>query len=122
MFDPGAGRARDPAAHGVRRAREPQESERKIEVRQDHGIAVHGPIVPKRSQLGVDANERQANEVVFGFVLPYHGDDARLLPADAERPRAGDADHRAEGRGPHASAVPASARARSASSAGTSTG
>ena len=43
-------------------------------MRQNHGIAVHGPIVPKRSQLGVADNERQANEVVFGFVLPYHGD------------------------------------------------
>ena len=43
-------------------------------MRQDHGVAVHGPIVPKRSQLGVGENERQANEVVFGFVLRYRGD------------------------------------------------
>jgi hypothetical protein len=37
-------------------------------------MAVHGPIVPKRSQLIASDSERKANEVVFGFVLPYHGD------------------------------------------------
>ena len=73
MFDPAPGALEIPLPTGFTGA-QPQENERKIDVRQDHGVAVHGPIVPKRSQLGVGDNERQANEVVFGFVLPYHGD------------------------------------------------
>ena len=72
MFDPGPGAFEIPLPTGFVGA-QPQENERKVEVQQNHGIAVHGPIVPKRSQLGADT-ERQANEVVFGFVLPYHGD------------------------------------------------
>jgi len=73
MFDPGPGAFEIPLPTGFVSA-QPQENERKIEVRQNHGMAVHGPIVPKRSQLGVSDAERQANEVVFAFVLPYHGD------------------------------------------------
>ena len=73
MFDPGPGAFEIPLPDGFAGA-QPQENERKVEVRQNHGIAVHGAIVPKRSQLGTGDAERQANEVVFGFVLPYHGD------------------------------------------------
>ena len=73
MFDPGPGAFEIPLPSGFVGA-QPQENERKVEVRQNHGIAVHGPIVPKRSQLGATDEERKANEVVFGFVLPYHGD------------------------------------------------
>ena len=50
MFDPGPGAFEIPLPTGFVGA-QPQENERKVEVRQNHGIAVHGPIVPKRSQL-----------------------------------------------------------------------
>ena len=73
MFDPGPGALEIPLPTGFNGA-QPQENDRKIEVRPDHGMAVHGPIVPKRSQLGVGDTERTANEVVFGFVLKYYGD------------------------------------------------
>jgi hypothetical protein len=73
MFDPGPGAFEIPLPREFVGA-QPQENERKVEVRQDHGVAVHGAIVPKRSLLAAGDAERQANEVVFGFVLPYHGD------------------------------------------------
>jgi len=73
MYDPGPGAFEIQLPSGFTGA-QPQENERKVEVRQNHGIAVHGPIVPKRSLLGVSESERKANEVVFGFVLPYDGD------------------------------------------------
>jgi hypothetical protein len=73
MFDPAPGALEIPLPTGFTGA-QPQENDRKIDVRQDHGVAVHGPIVPKRSQLDAADGERQANEVVFGFVLRYrHG-------------------------------------------------
>jgi hypothetical protein len=73
MFDPGPGAFEIPLPSEFVGA-QPQENERKVEVIQSRGIAVHGAIVPKRSQLGVSDSERKANEVVFGFVLPYRGD------------------------------------------------
>jgi hypothetical protein len=73
MFDPSPGALEIPLPTGFTGA-QPQENDRKIDVRQDHGMAVHGPIVPKRSLLGVGESERQANEVVFGFVMHYYGD------------------------------------------------
>jgi hypothetical protein len=73
MFDPGAGAFEIPLPAEFTGA-QPQENERKVEVRQNHGIAVHGPIIPRRSQMGASDDERKANEVVFGFVLPYRGD------------------------------------------------
>ena len=73
MFDPGPGAFEIPLPSGFVGA-QAQDNERKVEVRQNHGMAVHGPIVPKRSQLIASDSERKANEVVFGFVLPYHGD------------------------------------------------
>jgi hypothetical protein len=72
MYDPGPGAFEIPLPDGFVGA-QPQESDRKVEVRQNHGIAVHGPIVPKRSLLATPESERE-QEVVFGFVLPYHGD------------------------------------------------
>jgi hypothetical protein len=72
MFDPGPGAIEIPLPQGFVGA-EGQEGEHKIEVRQNHGVAVHGAIPPKRSLVG--ANPREAGqEVEFGFVLPYHGD------------------------------------------------
>jgi hypothetical protein len=73
MFDPGPGAFEIPLPSGFVGA-QPQENERKVEVRQNHGIAVHGAIVPARSRVIASESERKANEVVFGFVLPYHGD------------------------------------------------
>ena len=47
MFDPAPGALEIPLPTGFASA-QPQENERKIDVRQNHGVAVHGPIVPKR--------------------------------------------------------------------------
>jgi hypothetical protein len=73
LFDPGAGAFEIPLPSGFVGA-QPQENERKVEVQQNHGMAVRGPVVPKQSMVGATDSERRANEVVFGFVLPYHGD------------------------------------------------
>jgi hypothetical protein len=73
LFDPGPGAFEILLPTGFVGA-QPQENERKVEVRQNHGIAVHGAIVPKRFLLDATDGERRGNEVVFGFVLPYHGD------------------------------------------------
>jgi hypothetical protein len=72
MFDPGPGALELPLPQGFVGA-EAQESDRKIDVRQNHGMAVHGVFAPKRSTVGTSA-KNAGNEVVFGFVLPYHGD------------------------------------------------
>jgi len=72
MFDPGPGAFEIPLPSGFVGA-EAQENERKIEVRQNHGMAVHGAVVPKKMQMATPAAEKE-QEVVFGFVLPYHGD------------------------------------------------
>jgi hypothetical protein len=72
MFDPGPGALEIPLPQGYVGA-EAQESDRKIDVRQNHGMAVHGVFAPKRSTVGTSA-KNAGNEVVFGFVLPYHGD------------------------------------------------
>ena len=73
MFDPGPGAFEIPLPKEFAGA-QPQENERKVEVRQGHGIAVHGAFVPKRTQMAATDADRRADEVVFGFVLPYHGD------------------------------------------------
>lgn len=72
MFDPGPGAVEIPLPQGFVGA-EAQESDRKVDVRQNHGMAVHGVFMPRRSMLGTTA-KNAGNEVVFGFVLPYHGD------------------------------------------------
>lgn len=73
MFDPGPGAFEIPLPSGFVGA-QAQDNERKVDVQQNRGVAVHGPIVPRRSQLIASDDERKANEVVFGFVLPYRGD------------------------------------------------
>ena len=72
MFDPGPGAIEIPLPKGFVSA-EAQESDRKIDVRQNHGMAVHGAFSPQRAISGTTA-KNAGQEVVFGFVLPYHGD------------------------------------------------
>jgi hypothetical protein len=73
MFDPGPGAVEIPLPKGFVSA-EAAESERKIEVRQNHGVAVHGVFPPKRAAGGADGKATAGNEITLGFVLPYHGD------------------------------------------------
>jgi hypothetical protein len=72
IFDPGPGAVEIPLPQGFVGA-EAQESDRKVDVRQNHGMAVHGVFTPRRSFVGTTA-KNAGQEVVFGFVLPYHGD------------------------------------------------
>ncbi len=72
MFDPSPGAIEIPLPRGFVSA-EAQESDRKVDVRQNHGMAVHGVFAPQRSILGTTA-KNAGQEVVFGFVLPYHGE------------------------------------------------
>jgi hypothetical protein len=71
MFDPGPGAIEIPLPKGFVSA-EAQEGDRKIDVRQNYGMAVHGVFTPQRAILGTTA-KNAGQEVVFGFVLPYHG-------------------------------------------------
>ncbi|MES1210275.1 MAG: hypothetical protein ABUS79_30420, partial [Pseudomonadota bacterium] len=71
IFDPGPGAVEIPLPQGFVGA-EAQESDRKVEVRQNHGMAVHGVFTP-RGSLGGTTPRAAGQEVVFGFVLPYHG-------------------------------------------------
>jgi hypothetical protein len=71
MFDPGPGAIEIPLPSGFVSA-QAQENERKVDVRQNHGMAVHGAFTPKRATLGTTA-KNAGHEVTFGFVLPYHG-------------------------------------------------
>jgi hypothetical protein len=72
MFDPSPGAIEIPLPQGFVSA-EAQESDRKIDVRQNHGMAVHGAFAPERAMVGTTA-KNAGQEVVFGFVLPYHGE------------------------------------------------
>jgi len=72
MFDPGPGAIEIPLPKGFVSA-QAQESDRKIDVRQNHGMAVHGVFTPQRAILNTTA-KNAGQEAVFGFVLPYHGD------------------------------------------------
>jgi hypothetical protein len=71
MFDPGPGALEIPLPQGFTGA-EAQEGGRKVEVRQNHGMAAHGTISPKRALGEADA-KAAGNEISFGFVLPYEG-------------------------------------------------
>jgi hypothetical protein len=71
MFDPSPGAIEIPLPQGFVSA-EAQEGDRKIDVRQNHGMAVHGAFSPQRAILNTTA-KNAGQEVVFGFVLPYHG-------------------------------------------------
>jgi hypothetical protein len=77
MFDPGPGAFEIPLPTGFLGA-QGQENARKVEVRQNHGIAVHGAVVPKKFLLASPDAQRE-QEVVFGFVLPYHGDSREFV-------------------------------------------
>jgi hypothetical protein len=72
MFDPSPGAIEIPLPSGHVGA-QVKEGDRKLEVRKDHGIAVHGPIVPQRSIIA-SGDKTAVQEVVFQFVLPYRGD------------------------------------------------
>jgi hypothetical protein len=72
MFDPSPGAIEIPLPQGFVSA-EAQEGDRKIDVRQNHGMAVHGAFSPERAIVGTTA-KNAGQEVVFGFVLPYHGE------------------------------------------------
>ena len=71
MFDPGPGAIEIPLPDGFVSA-QAQENERKVDVRQNHGMAVHGAFTPQRAILGT-TSKNAGHEVAFGFVLPYHG-------------------------------------------------
>ena len=71
MFDPGPGAIEIPLPDGFVGA-QAQEGDRKIDVRQNHGMAVHGAFTPKRSIVGT-TSKNAGHDVAFGFVLPYHG-------------------------------------------------
>jgi hypothetical protein len=77
IFDPGPGAVEIPLPEGFVGA-EAQESDRKIDVRQNHGMAVHGTFTPRSSFAGTSPRNA-GQEVVFGFVLPYHGDTREFV-------------------------------------------
>jgi hypothetical protein len=72
LFDPGPGAIEIPLPKEFTGA-EAGDGPRKLEVRQNHGIAVHGTISPKKAIGSTDA-AAAGDEVRFGFVMPYHGD------------------------------------------------
>ena len=76
MFDPGPGAIEIPLPSGHVGA-QVKEGDRKLEVRKDHGIAVHGPIVPQRSIIA-SGDKTELQEVVLQFVLPYRGDSHKF--------------------------------------------
>jgi hypothetical protein len=79
LFDPGPGAVEIPLPTEFTGA-EAGQGDRKIEIRQGRGVAVHGAISPKRALGGNDA-KAAGNEVTFGFVMPYHGDSREFVQA-----------------------------------------
>ena len=77
LFDPGVGALEIPLPTEFTGA-QPQESERSVEVRQSHGIAVHGAFAPRGAIAGTSA-KAAGQEVSFGFVMPYHGDTREFV-------------------------------------------
>ena len=71
IFDPGPGGIEIPLPREFVNA-EGAEGEHKIEIRKGAGVAVHGPIPPRRPQA-LDPSRKSPDEVTFGFVLPTHG-------------------------------------------------
>lgn len=70
LFDPGVGGVEIPLpseAVGT----EAGEGGHKIDIRKGRGLAVHGPIPPRRPEAQ-DPNRKSPDEVTFGFVLPTH--------------------------------------------------
>jgi hypothetical protein len=72
MFDPTPGALEIPLPSG-HVGTEVIEGERKVDVRKDHGIAVHGAIPPKSSVLTTSGRDT-GNDVEFLFALPYDSD------------------------------------------------
>jgi hypothetical protein len=68
LFDPGVGAIEIPLPKGFVNA-EAGEGERKLEVRKNYGIAVHGPIAPKTTTN---------NEITFAFTVPFRGSTHEL--------------------------------------------
>jgi hypothetical protein len=71
LFDPGPGGVEIPLPTGFVSA-QGGEGDHKIEIRKNHGVAVHGPISPKAT-LGETDARAAGDEVMFGFILPYTG-------------------------------------------------
>jgi hypothetical protein len=78
LFDPGPGAVEIPLPQGFVGGQAPAESEHPIEVRQNHGVAVHGPIPPKATILANSARDA-GQEVRFEFVLPFHSDTREVV-------------------------------------------
>jgi hypothetical protein len=79
MFDPGVGALEIPLPQGfVGAAPGNREGEHKIEVRQNHGVAIHGVVPPKQAMAGTSARD-SGHEVEFGFVLPFHGSSKEFV-------------------------------------------
>jgi hypothetical protein len=72
LFDPGAGAIEIPLPKEFTGAEAGEGGEHKIEIRQNHGVAVRGTISPKSALAGTD-DKAAGNEIQFGFVLPYRG-------------------------------------------------
>jgi hypothetical protein len=73
LFDPGVGAIEIPLPKGFLNA-EGGEGDRKLEVRKNHGIAVHGTIAPQTTT---------SNEITFAFTVPYRSstyDYTQALP------------------------------------------
>lgn len=68
LFDPGPGGVEIPLPSEAFGA-EGAEGEHKIEIRKGIGVAVHGPIPPRRPESS-DPNQKSPDEVTFGFLLP----------------------------------------------------
>ena len=77
LFDPGPGAIEIPLPAEFTGA-EAAQGDRKVEIRQNRGVAIHGVISPK-SALGEADAKTAGNEVSFGFVMPYHGDTREFV-------------------------------------------
>jgi len=72
MFDPGPGAVEIPLPKG-HVSTEVNEGERKVEVRKDHGVAVHGVLSPRGAMVNTPGHDA-GNEIDFMFGLPFDGE------------------------------------------------
>ena len=70
LFDPGPGGIEIPLPKGFVNAEGAGENDRKLEVRKNYGIAVHGAVPPRATTN---------NEITFAFTVPYHGSSHDFL-------------------------------------------
>ena len=70
LFDPGPGGIEIPLPKGFVNAEGAGDNDRKLEVRKNYGIAVHGAVAPRATTN---------NEITFGFTVPYHGSSHDFL-------------------------------------------